>query len=60
MIKKQIQAWKDQLPDDLKYGEFDEDFLIFSAKDYVPGGKHCKHGAWNTDGYWWMAWNTDE
>ena len=52
MSQKQIQAWKDQLPDDLTYGEFEEDFLI--------EGRHYQHGAWNTDGDWWLAWNTDD
>ena len=50
--KKQIKAWKEQLPDDIKYGKFEKDFLI--------DGKHYKHGAWNTSGDWWLAWNTDD
>lgn len=47
-----IQSWKDQLPNDLTYGEFEEDFLI--------EGRHYRHGAWNAAGDWWLAWNTDE
>ncbi len=39
---EQIQAWKDQLPSDLTYGTFDEDFDV--------EGVHYEHGAWNSDG----------
>jgi hypothetical protein len=48
----QIQSWKDQLPADLTYGTFEEDFEI--------DGIHYEHGAWGRDGNYWLAWNTDE
>lgn len=49
---EQIAEWKAQLPDDLRFGEFERDFLIER--------KHYRYGAWNTAGDWWLAWNTDE
>ena len=47
-----MQAWQEQLADDLRVGTFQEDFDI--------NGRHYRFGAWNTTGDWWLAWNTEE
>lgn len=45
------KTWEERLPEGLDYGEFEEDHMI--------EGTHYQHGAWNTDGDWVLAWNTD-
>jgi hypothetical protein len=49
---EQIRSWKEQLPADLTYGTFEEDFEI--------DGIHYEHGAWDREGNYWMSWNTNE
>lgn len=54
IMSEQEKDWQAALPEGLSFGEFSEDFLI--------DGVHCqyRYGAWNTDGDWVLAWNTDE
>jgi hypothetical protein len=52
--EKQIQSWKDRLPEDLTFGEFDEEF-----QSSIWGGAHYQYGAWDTNGVWVLAWNTE-
>ncbi len=52
MGKEQIQKWRKQLPADLIFDVFAQDFDI--------EGVHYRYGAWNQQGNWWLAWNNDE
>jgi hypothetical protein len=49
--KSQIEIWKDQLPDGLIFGIF-EDGFEFCGRCYI-------YGAWNTDGEPCIGWDHD-
>lgn len=50
--EEKIARWKDRLPEDLRFGTFDPDFQV--------EGCYYRYGAWNDEGSWWLAWNTEE
>lgn len=52
LAEMDIEIWKRELPSDLRFGTFADDFLI--------DGVHYVYGAWDVNGEWAMAWNTDE
>ncbi len=47
----QIDSWESRLPEDLRFGTFEEDFMI--------EGKHYEFGAWSTAGNWVLAWDDE-